>query len=177
MFLTKTISALIEDGYRTIKVFVFGEEDVQTPNEVMPFGLDSCPTKDVLAAYSSTSATSDNIIIGYYNKNQKAAAGEYRTYATDSEGVEAFYTWMKADGTMEIGGDTDNMVRYSELETAFNELKSDFNDLVSKYNSHIHTTTATIGTGPVGVISPTATTGTPTAADITPSKIEEIKTL
>lgn len=175
MFLTKTISALIEDGYRTIKVFVFGEEDVQTPNEVMPFGLDSCPTKDVLAAYSSTSATSDNIIIGYYNKNQKAAAGEYRTYATDSEGVEVFYTWMKADGTMEIGGDTDNMVRYSKLETAFNELKSDFNAFVTEFNNHTHL----YNPGPSSPVPSDAplTPAVETAADITPSKIEEIKTL
>ena len=117
-------------------------------------------------------------VVGYFNANQKAEVGEFRTFATDADGVEQFYTWMKSNGTMEIGGSVDNLVRYSELETAFNQLKQDFDSLVTAYNSHIHITSATVGPTPVpGVIAPTTSTGQPSSADITMSKIEEIKTL
>lgn len=178
MFLTKVDSTEIKDELREVKVLRLGDKDVQTANEVSPFGIDSNPLKDMIAIYGETSNNGDTVIVGYLNKNRLAQIGELRIYSTDDKGAEKFYTWLKNDGTMEIGGDTDNMVRYSELETAFNELKSDFNDLVAKFNSHIHITTATVGSTPTpGVISPTTTTATPSAADITPSKIEEIKTM
>jgi len=174
--LVKTIATKIEDAYRHIKVQVMGKNDIQTPVESLPYGIDSNPVKDLVAVYAPSTVSGEPVIIGYLQKNRLAEVGELRFYATDDAGAEQNYMWLRADGTIEVGGDADNMVRYSELETAFNELKSDFNDLVNKYNSHIHTTTATVGTGPIGVIAPTTTTGTPTAADITPAKIEEIKT-
>ena len=78
---------------------------------------------------------------------------------------------MKNDETIEIGGDTDFMVRYSELESAFNELRDDFNNLVTKFNTHVHPSPAGGSTGP------TPTGGTPSTADITGAKINEIKTI
>lgn len=41
-------------------------------------------------------------------------------------------------GTIEINGNTDNAVRYSELETAFNDLQDKYNDLVTQYLAHFH---------------------------------------
>lgn len=76
---------------------------------------------------------------------------------------------------------SDFMVRYNELESAFNQLKSDFNDFLSQqFATHIHpaTTTATVGasaTPGVVTVSPTATPTTPSNADITPSKIDDIR--
>ena len=85
---------------------------------------------------------------------------------------------MKDDSTMEIGGSSDNMVRYSELQSAYNQLKSDFDNLVNSYNTHIHVTTATVGATAVpGVLLPTTATETPSSGDISGAKIEEIKTL
>ena len=56
------------------------------------------------------------------------------------------------DGT--LGG----MVAIEKLTTKLNALKDTLNNLVTAFNSHIHTTTATIGTGPaLGVIAPTTT--------------------
>ena len=79
---------------------------------------------------------------------------------------------------IEIGGDTDFMVRFSELETAYNQLKDDHDALVSTFNAHIHITTATVGATPIpGVIAPTTTMEVPSTGDISGAKIDEIKTI
>ena len=96
----------------------------------------------------------------------------------DDKGDEKTYIYLKDDSTMEIGGSSDNMVRYSELQSAYNQLKSDFDNLVNSYNTHIHVTTATVGATAVpGVLLPTTATETPSSGDISGAKIEEIKTL
>lgn len=147
---------------RLIKFIGFGKYDVQNQTECMPYGLDSNPIKDMAAIYSATANGAQSVVIGYINKNQKAGVGEFRTFCTDENGEEKFYTWMKTDGTIEIGGTTDNAVLYSKLETAFNQLKAEF-------DAHFHQTSA-----------PGANTSPPTiasTADITPAKNDKIKTI
>jgi len=174
MDLVKTISSRIDDLNRRVVQFLRkGLYDVQTSQEVAPYGIDSCPVKDLVAVYGPTSESGKTVILGYFNRQQLAAAGETRLFSTNAQGELQFYAWLKADGTMEIGGNSKNMVRYQELETAFNELKDDFNTLVSTFNAHTHT-----GVTPgVGSSGSTATPGTSSAADISPAKIDEIKTL
>lgn len=173
-----TIEHAIQKGFRRIKSVVTGKDDAQTPYEVMPFGVDGVAPKSWRAVYSKTEEDGKSIIIGYFNLAQldTLVRGEHRIYSTDPDGVISTSIYMRGDGTMEVGGDVDFMVRYNALETAFNQLQSDHDDLVTTFNAHIHTTTATVGTGPPGVISPTTTTESPSTADITPAKIEEIKT-
>lgn len=167
------ISAAIEEAFRVIKVRCLGRDDIRTADEAAPFGIDSSPVKDMIAIYAPTVDKSEPVIVGYLNAEQLAQPGEVRIYSTNESGAMKTYAWLKADGTMEIGGDADHMVRYSELETAFNQLKSDFNDLVTKFNSHVHSGVTTGG----GSSGPTATPGTSSSADISPAKITEIKTL
>lgn len=62
------------------------------------------------------------------------------------------------------GGKLNGLVIIQKLTDKLNELKDTVNDLISKYNAHIHVTTATVGTGPVGVLSPTESTATPAKA-------------
>lgn len=172
MQVVKVISTSLKSAKRLIKFLRYGRADVKENMECSPYGLDSNPIKDTRAVYTQTTSASQSVVIGYVNTMQKADVGEFRTFATNANGVEVFYTWMKADGTMEIGGAADNMVRYSELEAAFNELKQDFNDFVTtKYNLHNHPTAAP------GAPSVTVTVGTPSTADISGAKIDEIKTL
>ncbi len=59
------------------------------------------------------------------------------------------------------GGSLDGLVIIQKLTDKLNELKDTVNNLITKYNAHIHTTTATIGTGGPGVISPTTSSATP----------------
>lgn len=183
MNLVKVISTSWDDIGRTlVKVLRLGNKDIQTPLEATPYGTDSNPVKDMIAIYSQTQTKGDAVIIGYLNKNRLADIGEHRLFSTDSDGNLSTYVWLKNDNTMEIGGDTDNMVRYSELKSAFDELKSDFNTFVTtKYNTHVHPITVggvTPGAGVgTGTSTPTVSSGSPSTADISGAKITEIKTL
>jgi len=174
MNLVKVLSTSIDDfSRRVVKFLRLGKSDVQTALEAAPYGVDSNPVADMVAVYAPTGEKGKTVIVGYINKLQLSAPGETRLYSTDANGELQTFLWLKADGTMELAGNTDNMVRYSELETAFNQLKSDFNTFVTTYNSHVHTGVTTGG----GSSGTTPATGTSSSADITPAKIEQIKTL
>lgn len=173
MQLTRVISTQLDNlNRRLVKVLRFGRSDVQTPFQALPHGVDSNPVKDWLAVYSETTEKGKPVIIGYINPDQLAEVGGTRIYSTDSDGAVQFAIYLRADGTCEVGGDTDNMVRYSELETAFNTLRDDFNNFVNlTYNVHQHPTAAT------GPPSTPTVTGSQSNADITGAKIDEVKTL
>lgn len=170
--LVKIISTSIASKVRSVKFFWRGKSDVRNSEDFAPFGIDGNPLKDMVAICVQTGQDGKSFVIGYLNKNQIAAPGELRLFSLDSTGAEKTYQWFKKDGTIEILGNTDNMVRYSELETAFNQLKLDFNRLVTAYNAHIHS-----GGTIMGSTGTTTVPGSSSSADITPAKINEIKTL
>lgn len=172
--LVKIISTEFDNlSRRVVKLLRLGRSDVQTSLEAGPYGVDSNPIKNMVALYIKTGEKGKTVIIGYINKNQQAAPGEHRIYSTDTAGVEKAYAWLRADGTIEINGDDDNMVRYSELKTAFDELKSDFNALVTKYNAHVHPGVTAGGAS----TAPTTSSGSSSTADMSGAKIDEVKTL
>ncbi|KKN55741.1 hypothetical protein LCGC14_0579510 [marine sediment metagenome] len=130
MNLVKIISTEIDDLTQRVSKFLrFGLNDVQTAIQTAPYGMDSNPIKGMIAVYGATSEKGKPVIIGYINKNQLADIGEARIFSTDENGVLKTFIWLKNDGIIEIGGDVDNMVRFSELKTAFNEMQSDVNTL------------------------------------------------
>lgn len=174
------ISSLIDSGRRRIKVLVTGRSDVQNAYESLPFGVDGSPPENRRAIYAETGEKGRNIILGYINQNQLSSlqAGETSFYSTSEDGgmIQSFMT-LRNDGTIEILGTGDFLVRFNELETGFNQLRSDHNAHVNAYNAHIHLTTATVGATAVpGVLSATASQSTPSSADISAAKIDEIKT-
>lgn len=158
---------------RIVKVLRFGKSDVQTAIECGPYGIDSNPIKDMVAVYGETTEKGKVTIIGYINKNQKAGIGEFRTFATDANGAEKFYTWMKSDGTMEIGGDANFAVKFNELKTEFNALKTDYNNHITEYNLHTHLG-VTVGSGATGITTPSTNTNT---SNIDNAKNDKIKTI
>lgn len=83
---------------------------------------------------------------------------------------------IKSNGQTVFNDGTDFMVRYNELETAFNQLKQDFDDFVSlTYGLHTHTFDYNAGpTAASGTTAATLSTGSPSTADITPAKIDDI---
>jgi len=162
----KTISSEINSvSQRVVKYLRYGKFDVQTSVQVAPFGIDSNPLKDMIAIYSQSMVKGETVVIGYVNKNQLAGIGETRLFSEDSDGVLATYLHLKNNGIIEIGGNTDFMVRYSALETAFNELQDKFNTFANAYIAGSPTVTGM----PVAV--------SPSNADISGAKIDEIKTL
>ena len=170
MNIVKVISTSLKDAKRKIKFYLYGRDDVRERLEISPFGIDSNPPNGLSAAYSSTSTGGQGIVLGYVNANQKADVGEIRLYSLDGNNVEANYIYVKNDGNIEIGGNADNMIRFSEMQSAFDELRDDLNNFILIFNTHNHPTAAP---GPPSV-SPT--TGTPSAANMTLAKIDEVKT-
>ena len=174
--LTKVISAEVKESFRIVKVLGLGKDDVRTADVSAPYGIDSNPVADMIAIYSDTYVSGEPVIIGYINQDQVAAPGELRLYSTDDNAEEKNYIWLKNSGTIEIGGDADNMVRYSELEKAFNQLKADHDKLAEKWDAFV---AAYIPGSPSTTGSPATLAGSSvgaSSADITTAKINEIKT-
>ena len=53
------------------------------------------------------------------------------------------------------GGDNGGLINIEPLIDKINQLEDALNSHIKIFNSHIHITTATVGTGPPGVIAPT----------------------
>lgn len=176
MNIVKVISTRIQQGRQLVKFLRYGNSDVLECVESSPYGIDSNPIRDMVAIYAKTNAVDSDVLIGYINKNRLSEVGENRLFSTDENGELSTFIWLKNDGTMEIGGNTDNMVRFSELQTAFNDLKQSVNDLTTAFNTHTHAT-AVPGPPVVPTPVPGVIPATPPTADVSGAKIEEIKTL
>lgn len=152
----------------------YGKDDIVEIEQGSEFGIDSNPPKGTPLLMIKTDRAS--YVIGSISGFKESDYGEFRAFSTDSEGKELkTYIHLLNNGEIHLGGDDYSAVRYEELKSQFDKLRDDFNDLVSKYNSHVHATTATVGTGPVGVISPTTSKGTPSTVDLTNAESKDIK--
>ena len=147
---------------RIVKILVRGKDDVQTSRQVAPHGIDSNPVKDMVAIQAATAIQGETIVLGYINKDMIAEVGELHLFATDDTGAEKIRIKLKADGTAEFGGDTDNLVRYTPLNTELQAFKTAMQAELTK-----------IATGITGV-SGAYTPGT-LSVDISAAKVEELK--
>jgi hypothetical protein len=165
MNLISVISSELDSMQRRIIKFLrVGKRDVRTSVEVSPYGIDSNPIKGMVAVYGETGQNGQTVIIGYMNKKQLADVGDIRIYSTDSDGALKFYTWLKNDGTCELGGSADNAVRYSKLNAALGNQVIDINAELNKIAVAIAALGGTYIVAPISL-------------DISQAKINEIKTL
>ena len=162
--IVKVISTSVTEGLRQIKFLLMGRSDVQEVPQVAPFGIDSNPIKDSIAVYSKTLQDGEAVIIGYIPKISLAELGELRLYSTDSNGAEKTYTLLKNDGNIEINGNTDNMVRHSNLSTSF-----------INYSSNVGTELGKIAAA-INAIAPGSYTPVVPSIDISTAKIDNVKT-
>lgn len=164
MKLTWVNDTLVKLGFRLIKTRMTGGI-IESSKQSNPFGFESNPTKNYIAILSETLGNEEPVIVGFLNPKalESLNKGDSQIYSTDSDGVRKATVTLRSDGTAELLGSDDFMVRYSKLESAFNTLKSDFN----KFLVHVHGVAGT----------PPAPPQLPTTADITQAKIEEIKTI
>jgi len=158
--IVKVISTAAKNAKLFIKFLRFGDADVQDNHQFAPHGIDSNPIKDMVAIYMPTNVKGDSAIIGYINVSQVADVGETRMYSTDENGDVKMYIHLKNDGTAELNGTGNFLVKFNELETAFNELKTAF-------NTHTHI-------GNLG--APTATGLPQSTANIAAAKHTDFKT-
>lgn len=141
-------------GKRLIKSIRFGTKDGKQSFESMPYGVDSSPIDGMKAIYASTGTSGKSVVIGYINTNQVAEEGETRIFSSGGE------IWLRTDGTCEILGTGNFLVKFNEMETAFNQLKNDF-------NTHVHL-------DPLSGALPPPTT--PSTANMSGAKAVNIKT-
>lgn len=135
MVLVKVESTELDDENRRVVKFVrYFKQDAGTAKQVAPFGVDSAPPaqKNVRAVHGDTESVKDCVILGYINEGQVAEAGETRLYAVDDESEEVMFIHLKADGTVEIGGDSDNLVKYIPLDNAMQVLAAAINTELGK---------------------------------------------
>lgn len=106
--------------------------------------------------------------------------GEIEIYSIDSDNKKSAKIKLKPDGTFCFNDGNDNLVRYSKLKEEFDKLKKDFNDFISnQYNYHTHVVNTTSsctagGASAIGSALQTSLTGSPSNADISSSKIDEM---
>lgn len=191
---------------RVVKFLRFGKDDVQTAPEASSFGIDSNPLKNQIAIYAQTEKNGKAVIIGYLNKDQKAAKGEIRIFSKSSTGEEKSSIWLKADGdivfkgkdlrisafngttekayvliddsgVVKVGGDSIEILGNAKHLTEFEALKTGFDTFVTNFNSFITTFNAHVHpTAAVGPPSPTPTPGIASSAAIDSAKLNNVKT-
>lgn len=164
-----TITTVLSSAFdsvkrRIVKVRRFGKNDIQTAKQAVAYGMDSNPIAGMKAIFADTANRKEQVIIGYINVDQLALPGETRMFSTDDEGELQMFLWLKKDGTLWMGGNADNAVRYAPLNTGLQNLVTALQTELGKIAIGV--------AGGGGSYTP----GT-LSVDITASKINEIKTL
>lgn len=162
MRITEVISTAV-DVFRFIK-FRMSANNIGNMRQAAPFGVDSNPIAGLKAIYSDTSLKGKGVIIGYLNESNLTDEGETRLYSMNSEGELQTYILLKADGVIELAGNSHNAVRYTPLNTAIQSFKTALQTELGLIASGI---AAGGGSYTPGLLS----------IDISASKIDEIKTI
>ena len=144
-----------------LQVELIAGEDVRSIELIPGAGVDVNPAlgcrvvlSDVSSSYQVTGAVTDDL-------TPECDPGEKEIYSTDSPVTQKLAKIkLNKDSEIVMNDGADFAVRYSALETAFNQLKMDF-------DAHVHGGVAT-GSGSTGAT-------TPSTADITGAKVEDIK--
>jgi hypothetical protein len=168
------ISSTISNGIRKLKLTVLGKNDVQEIEQIAPHGIDSCPPSDTRVLHVETLQRGACMVVGSINDNQLAVEGEIRLYSTNADGTLQTYVHLLEDGTIEVGGTVDNMVRYAPMADSVNEIKDDSNNLKDLISSW----TPVPNDGGLALKTLlTSWAASLIVEDISASKIDEIKTL
>src|SRR5690606_28196520 len=105
-------------GRLLVKIWRKYRSDVQERIQVSPHGIDSNPVKDMVAIYGQTSSDGKAVIIGYMLKNQIAKPGELRMFSTNAQGSEQTFIYLTDNGQILMGGNVDNLVKFTGLNQA-----------------------------------------------------------
>lgn len=169
----QTVLTKIDDmKHQIVQCVRYGKDDVIDVTMSSSFGVDSRIPKGK-PSISVVTNTGDEYIVGVVNVSSNPDDGETYLYSMDKDGKD-FKSIVKLlnDGTIELGGNRHNAVRFDPLKDAFDNLLQRFNDHIVNYNSHIHQGTA--GSVPL-TITPTTSQSQPSQANIGPAKVDNVK--
>lgn len=161
----KSLNANIED---------IGNSDSECEIYHIP-GVFSLPVKDTIGICFNVGGL--KIISGTHNYkiDETLDEGETLFYSMTEDGNLKAKIYLNKSSEIVLNDGTDYSVKYNELKTAFDKLKSDFNSIVSLYNSHIHPVPGVMLGGPGTASSPTVSTGSPSTADMSNSKVAKVR--
>ena len=160
--IAKSNTSIIEQGRRILKSFVRSKRDVQTSFFAASWGDDSCPVDNSDVLHSATGGD-DTVIIGVINQNQKTNPGEKRIFATDANGAVVVDIYLRNDGSIEVAGTGDNLVKYIPLNAGLQTF-------ITNLNAELAIISAAVATKGV-VYTPTVQ-----SIDISGAKIDNLKT-
>ncbi len=168
MIATKYISSVITGGKRLLKALCYGRgTDIRTTQECMPYGVDSCPVANLTAVYASTDNMGQDVTIGYINKNQQAATGEFRFYSTNSDGDLQASGWLHADGKIVYTGTSIELLGNANHATQYEALNTQLQNYITALNAAILSGVSSAGGT---YVEPT------TPLDLSTAKLTNIKT-
>jgi hypothetical protein len=156
-----TISSKIKSSKRKIKA-VMGDTFATESYQSTPWGYDSVPLKNAAAVQLPSNR---DIIVGYIQRAlDELSPGESVIFSKDQQNGELKAKIVcKNDGTIELNGNSDNLVRYSELDSSIGDIVSDINRELTSI------AVAIAGLGG-------AYTKIPVQYDISGAKIDDLKT-
>jgi hypothetical protein len=122
---------------RLVKFYRMGRQDVQDCVQSTPAGIDSSPIKGMRAIYAQTPERGKNYVVGYLSENQLAEPGETRVFSVDSSGELKAWMWFKGDGTIEILGSDDNLMKYAQAAATIEEIQQDIAALKQAFTTWV----------------------------------------
>jgi hypothetical protein len=134
-----TIISTAKDSLNRIipKFLRLGLNDVQTSKQLAPFGVDSNPIKDMAALYAKAGEKGETFIVGYVNVQSLANVGEVRLFSTNNNGVVQVDIKVRNNGNIELGGNANNLVKYTPLNTGLNNQLNGINTELVKIQAAI----------------------------------------
>jgi hypothetical protein len=178
MLTTLSNSLLDKSGRMLNKVLGLGRDDVKTANQIITPGVEGRAVDGSKVIYMETATKGTNVIVGAIEKSQEIEKGEVMIYSRDSNGETQNTIHLKQDGEIEIGdscivvkpdgsveikGNGDNLMKFIPLNQDMLNLAIDINAELVKIAAGI-----SAGGG--------AYTPTPIVLDISGAKIDDIKT-
>lgn len=160
----------VNEGKKTcrVQVTILGDETEDDVEVIGQYGFHiSPPAGSEAVALAVGGARSHTVVVATGNPDARPKGAAENTGGVYVDGQWVLF--VDANKVVHVGAETAEafIARADYTDARVEALQKKIDDLISKYNAHIHTTTATIGTGGPGVISPTTSTETPVGAQAT----------
>ena len=172
---------IVKNGFRRIKLLWLGRTAIREVIHAKEAGTDTNPqpgTKMLL--FKTLNPKEDVVAMSVDNRNTREdlKPGEKAFFSYDEDGKPLFIITIRGD-KIEIGTAPDGTppvnfaTKFTEMEVAFNEQKDSHNALVDAFNQHMHATAAP-GPPVIPTQIPSVIPATPSAADMSDAKSEEL---